>query len=47
MSKKVPPDRFPTLAKWLFPVLDFEDQLVIAKGWATLMSLQIFAVVNP
>jgi iron-sulfur cluster repair protein YtfE (RIC family) len=47
MSKKVPPDRFPTLAKWLFPMLDFEDQLVITKGWTTLMPPQIFAVVKP
>ena len=47
MSKKVPSDRFPTLAKWLFPLLDFEDQLVVTKGWMTLMSPQVFAVVKP
>ncbi|MGD0644478.1 MAG: hemerythrin domain-containing protein [Candidatus Bathyarchaeia archaeon] len=47
MSKKVPPDRFPTLAKWLFPLLDFEDQFLVTKGWMTLMPPQVFAVVKP
>jgi hemerythrin-like domain-containing protein len=47
MSKKVPPDRFPALAHWLFPLLDLEDQLVITKGWMTLMPPQVFANVKP
>lgn len=47
MSKKVPPDRFPTLAKWLFSLLDFEDQLVVTKGWMTLMPPQVFAGLKP
>ena len=47
MSKKVPPDRFPTLVQWLFPLLDFEDQLAVTKGWMTLMPPQVFAVVKP
>jgi len=47
MSKKVPPDRFPTLVQWLFPLLDFEDQLVVTKGWMTLMPPQVFASLKP
>jgi hypothetical protein len=47
MSRKVPPDRFPTLVQWLFPLLDFEDQLVVTKGWMTLMPPQVFANVKP
>jgi hypothetical protein len=43
MSKKVPPDKFPTLVQWLFLLLDFEDQLLVTKGWMTLMQPQVFA----
>jgi hemerythrin superfamily protein len=47
MSKKVPPDRFPTLVQWLFPLLDFEDRVVITKGWMTLMPPQVFTSLRP
>jgi iron-sulfur cluster repair protein YtfE (RIC family) len=47
MSQKVPPDRFPTLIQWLFPLLDFDDQVVVAKGWMSLMPPQVFANVKP
>ena len=47
MSRKVPPDKFPVLIQWLFPLLDFEDQFVVAKGWMALMSPQVFAGVKP
>jgi len=47
MSRKVPPDRMPTLAHWLFPLLDFDDQLVITRGWITFMSPQVFANLKP
>jgi hypothetical protein len=47
MSKKVSPDRFPTLVQWLFPLLDFEDQFVVTKGWMTLMPPQVFAGLKP
>lgn len=47
MSKKVPPDRFPTLVQWLFPLLDLEDRVVITKGWMTLMPPQVFANLKP
>jgi iron-sulfur cluster repair protein YtfE (RIC family) len=47
MSKKVPPDRFPTLVQWLFPLLDFDDRVVITKGWMTLMPPLVFAGLKP
>ena len=47
MSKKVPPDRFPTLVQWLFPLLDFDDRVVITKGWMTLMPPPVFAGLKP
>ena len=47
MSKKVPPERFPTLVQWVFPLLDIDDQFVITKGWMTLMPPQVFASLKP
>ena len=47
MSKKVPPDRFPLLVQWLFPLLDLEDRVVVAKGWMSLMPPQVFAGLKP
>lgn len=47
MSKSVPPDRFPTLIQWLFPLLDLEDRVVVTKGWMTLMPPQVFAGLKP
>ena len=47
MSKKVPPEKFPTMIQWLFPLLDFEDQFVVTRGWMALMPPQVFAGVKP
>lgn len=47
MSQKVPSDKFPTLVQWLFPLLDFQDQVVVAKGWMTGMPPQFFATLKP
>ena len=47
MSSKIPPDRFPATVKWLFPLLSLSDQLVVTKGWMTLMPPQVFAKVKP
>jgi Hemerythrin HHE cation binding domain len=47
MSKKVPPDKFPALVQWLFPLLNLEDQTVVTKGWLSLMPTQVFANVKP
>jgi len=47
MSRKVPPDKFPTMIQWLFPLLDLKDQTVVAKGWMNLMPPQVFANIKP
>jgi iron-sulfur cluster repair protein YtfE (RIC family) len=47
MSKKVPPDRFPTVVQWLFPLLDLEDRVVATKVWMTLMPPQVFDGLKP
>ncbi len=46
MSRQVPPNRFPTLIQWLFPLLSPEDQYVTTKGWMTLMPPPVFATVK-
>lgn len=47
MSKKVPPDRFPMLVQWLFPLIDLDDRVVVTKGWMTLMPPQVFDGLKP
>ena len=47
MSKKVPPEKFPTLVKWLLPLLDFDDRVIIVGGWMKLMPPQVFAGLKP
>jgi len=47
MSRSVPPDRFPTMIQWLFPLLDLEDQVVVARGWVNVMPPQVFSGIRP
>lgn len=47
MARNVPQDKYPTLIGWLFPLLNLEDQVTVAKGWATLMPPQAFAGAKP
>jgi iron-sulfur cluster repair protein YtfE (RIC family) len=47
MSSKVPPERFPTMIKWLFTLLDQEDQVTVTRHWMTLMPPQVFATIKP
>jgi len=47
MSQKVPPDKFPLLIQWLFPLLDLDDQVAVTKGWIGLMPPPVFANVKP
>jgi hypothetical protein len=47
MSSKIPPDRFPAAIKWLFPLLDLNDQVTVTRGWMKFMPTQIFANVKP
>jgi hypothetical protein len=47
MSNKIPLDRFPAAVGWLFPLLNLDDQVVVIRGWMTLMPPQVFANVKP
>jgi hypothetical protein len=47
MARKVPPDRTPTLVRWLFPLLGHDDRAVVTRGWSTLMPPQVFAGLKP
>jgi len=43
MARKIPPDRNPTVVRWLFPLLGHDDRAVVTRGWMTLMPPQVFA----
>jgi iron-sulfur cluster repair protein YtfE (RIC family) len=47
MARKIPPDRTPTLVRWLFPLLGNDDRAVVTRGWMTLMPPQVFAGLKP
>lgn len=42
MGKPVPPDKYPTVVQWLFPLLNLEDRVAITKVWMSLMPPQVF-----
>jgi hemerythrin-like domain-containing protein len=43
MSSKIPPEKFPTIVQWLFPLLETKDQIIMTKGWMSLMPAPVFA----
>lgn len=47
MSSKIPPERFPDLAHWLFPLLRLNDQIMVIKGWMTMMPSPVFTNTKP
>jgi hypothetical protein len=47
MSRSIPPDKHPTMIQWVLPLLDLEDQVVVAKGWVNVMPPQVFAGIRP
>ena len=47
MAMKVPPDRMPTVVRWLYPLLGHDDRAVLTRGWMTLMPPQVFAGLKP
>ena len=46
MSSKVPQEKFPVFAQWLFPLLELNDQVTIAKSWMAMMPPPVFAMVK-
>jgi iron-sulfur cluster repair protein YtfE (RIC family) len=47
MSSKVPSDRFPILVQWLLPLLDFDDQVMLTRGWVSLMPPPVLTKLKP
>ena len=47
MSRSIPPDKYPTMIQWVLPLLDFEDQVVVAKGWANVMPPPVLVGIRP
>ncbi|MCJ7632802.1 hemerythrin domain-containing protein [Candidatus Bathyarchaeota archaeon] len=43
MAKPVPPDKYPMIVQWLFPLLNLEDRVAMTKVWMSLMPTQVFA----
>jgi zinc finger-like protein len=37
MSRKVPPEKTPSLIRWLFSLLGQEDRVIVTRGWMNLM----------
>lgn len=47
MSRAVPRDKFPNMLKWLFPLLDLDDQVTVARGLETAMPTEVFSAIKP
>jgi iron-sulfur cluster repair protein YtfE (RIC family) len=43
MSSKMPPQRFPKIINWLFPLLELNDQVTVTKSWKALMPPPVFS----
>ena len=43
MAKKTPPEKTPTLVKWLFPLLGHDDRAIVTIGWMNMMPPQVFS----
>ena len=44
MSTKIPPERFPAIIQWLFPLLELNDQVKVTKGWMAMMPPPVFGM---
>lgn len=47
LAKNVPNNKFPTMIQWLFPLLNIEDQVLVAKSWVKAMPPQVLAGIRP
>lgn len=47
MASKIPQDKTPTLIRWLFPLLNNDDRVLVINGWTTLMPPKVFAGLKP
>jgi hypothetical protein len=47
MASKTPPERSSIQVQWLFPLLDFDDQVAVTRLWMSVMPPQVFTMVKP
>ena len=47
MASKTPPERIPVQVQWIFPLLDFDDQLKVIKSSMTMLPAPVFAKLKP
>lgn len=47
MSRSIPPEKFPMLVQWMFPLLDLEERAVMTGVWKALMPPDVFEKVRP
>jgi iron-sulfur cluster repair protein YtfE (RIC family) len=44
MSSKIPQEKFSEFSQWMFPLLKFDDQVTVIRGWIAMMPPQVFAM---
>ena len=47
MASKTPPERIPIQFQWLFPLLDFDDQVTVTRLFMSIMPPPVFTMVKP
>ncbi len=47
MSSTVPPDRFPEVIAWMFPLIENDDRENMTRIWQTVMPAAVFGQVKP
>ena len=47
LASKTPPERSASQVQWLFPLLDLDDQVIVARVWMSLMPPPVFTMLKP
>jgi len=47
LASKTPPERSASHVQWLFPLLDFDDQVAVTRIWMSLMPPPVFTMLKP
>lgn len=47
LASKTPPERSASHVQWLFPLLDLDDQVIVARVWMSLMPPPVFTMLKP
>lgn len=47
LASKTPPERSASQVQWLFPLLEFDDQVKVTRVWMSLMPPPVFTILKP